>query len=277
MAITQVSGQKVTGSGATIVLTGVTAGNTLILQTGYYRTNTTGVAETVPTDSTGDTWLVGRADIPQAFDSGPAHDLGASIFYLPNATAGTHTVTPEANTSHQQCLSEFSGLMTSASLDQSTSNKSNADTHTSLATGTTATTTQADELVVINHAIGARNGVSNITYTDPVSGFTTLYNQPNDATSVGVLQAYKVLATTGTQTATFNWVSGETFMGSQAVIATFKAAGAAANAPSVNEAVTTAESIAMNVKLMPSLNEAVTAAEAITMHMPISLRMEKLS
>lgn len=218
MAVVKV--QSVTGNGATIVLNGVAAGNALFLQTGYYRAIATGVAEAVPTDSNG-TFLVAQAPSPVNF--GGVNDIGASIFSSVNVAAGTHTVTPQANTAHQQCLSEFSGLVTTTLLDVGANNSSTVQ-HTSLATGTTGTTAQADELVLIGHSMGASAGSTDVGYTDPVSGFTTLFKQPDDATSVAVLQAYKVVASVGTQTATFNWTASEVSMVSQAVIATFKAA-----------------------------------------------------
>lgn len=216
MAVVKV--QSATGNGATIVLNGVATGNCLILQTSYFRSTSTAAAETTPTDSNG-TFAVGIAATPAVWTG---KDTGASIFYESNTASGTHTVTPQANSSHVQSLVEYSGLITSSPLDQATSNKSSAD-HTTLDTGTTGTTAQNDELVIIGHGLAAAGGSADVGYTDPVSGFTTVYRQPDDATSVAALQAYQVISAIGTQTATFNWTAHESDMASQAVIATFKA------------------------------------------------------
>lgn len=214
--------QAVTGSGATLVLTG-TAGNTLIFVDSLFRNPSTGVPEAIPADSNG-TFIVSRAGVPATFSGA---DLGLGIWHQDNILGGTHTVTP--GTGHSNAvLMEFSGL-TSISLDQVNDAKTNSGSQTSQVTGTTPTTTVADELVVIGLGLGAAVGVADVGFTDPVSGFLTTLKVSNDATSVAAFCAYKIISATGTQAATFNWTDNEANQGSHAAIATFKAAATAGN------------------------------------------------
>jgi hypothetical protein len=212
--------QQVTGSGATLVLTGVAAGNLLTLQDSYFRTTSTGVGETVPTDSQG-TWSAASNDAPAT--SAGTDDTGCGVFYQANVAAGTHTVTPQANPFKNATLCEWSGLVTSNVLDVAVSAKTSQGSQTSQTTGTSAATLQADELVLISLGSGAAVGVVDVGFTDPVTGFTTLQKKSDTAASVGTFHAYKVVSATGTQQATFNWTDAEANQGSHAAVVTFKA------------------------------------------------------
>ena len=215
-------GAAVTGNGATIAKASVTAGSLLTLQTAYFRSISTLAAETVPTDSQG-TWSTGAAGQP-GLDS--SHDAGASIFYQANVAAGTHTVTPQANPSKQLCLTEWSGA-TSTPLDGTANAHTDSFSGASQVTGTTATLAQSDELVLIVNCVAAQTGITDIAYTDPVSGFTTLQKTVNDLTSVALFAAYKQAGATTAQSATFNWVDSEPNQFCAGAIATFKATAAA--------------------------------------------------
>mgnify|MGYP000432118435 CR=1 FL=1 len=220
MAITKT--QSTTGNGATVALTSVASGSLLTLQDSYYRAGGSGAGETVPTDTQG-TWSTASSGTPGIALS---QDGGTGIFYQANVASGTHTVTPQANTVHNSTLAEWAGIATSTPFDVGANAKTNASTFTSQVTGTTATTAQADELVLIALSLGAAVGVSNVGFTNPVSGFTSLHVNPNDSTSIATFHAYKVVAATGTQAATFNWTDGEANQYAGANIATFKAAAA---------------------------------------------------
>jgi hypothetical protein len=159
--------------------------------------------------------------VPFAFSGG---DIGVGIFHEQNAAAGTHTVTPQANTSHNSTLAEFSGLVVSGLFDVAKSAGSLVANHTSQVTGTTATTAQASELVVIALCVGAGSGANPMNIVDPVSGFTTLQLVDNDATSVGTHHSFEVIAATGTQSANESWTATEATITSMGCIATFKAA-----------------------------------------------------
>src|ERR1700681_2785506 len=101
MAITKI--QSVTGTGASLVLNGVAAGNMLSFQQSYFRTVSTGLAPATPVDSNG-TFAVPShgADVPLANGSA---DGGSACWYEQNAAAGTHTVNPSSNiNSHSSTL-----------------------------------------------------------------------------------------------------------------------------------------------------------------------------
>ena len=220
MAITKV--QQATSNGATIALTSVASGNSLILCDSYFRATSTGVGETVPTDTQG-TWSIASNGVPGA---GSGFDSGSGIFYQNNVASGTHTVTPQSNSSHNATLSEWSGLSTT-SFDVAANARTNSGSFTSQVTGTTAATAQADEVVLIALGLAAFTGVADVGFTDPVSGFTTIQRVSNDASDIATFHAYKIVAATGTQAATFNWTDSETGQFAGANIATFKAAAAA--------------------------------------------------
>ena len=220
--------QKVTGNGATVVLNGVGAGNALFLLDSWFRTSTTGAAEATPTDSNG-TFHISNANAP-IFISSAAVEAGVGIFDQQGAASGTHTVTPQANSGHNTTLCEFSGLVTSSMFDTGTSAKSVVNNHTSQATGTTPTTAQSDELVLICCAIVAHTGSSNVGWTDPVTTFTTRQIVINSATDIATHHSSKNVAAVSTQTATELWIATEGGIGSMACIATFKASGTTASA-----------------------------------------------
>jgi hypothetical protein len=221
VAITKV--QSTTSNTTSIALSGVTAGNFLVLETSYYRGGSSTTAPTTPSDSNG---TVQVAVAPTAVTDG-SNVGGSAIWYVENTNSGTHTITGlESN--HNSTLTEFSGLATSTSKDQTTSASSTVNAHTSQSTGTTGTTAQASELAVIALCLVSNGGAANVGLTDPVSGYTTLQVVQNDFSDIATQHAYQILSATGTQSATFNWTDNETSELSEACIATFKAAGGAA-------------------------------------------------
>lgn len=222
--------QSVTGNGATLVLNGVVAGNALIYASAYYRITSTGVAEATPTDSNG-TFIASSSDSPAVNAS---QDIGASIFHEENAAAGTHTVTPQANTIHNCSVTEFSGLLTSGILDAANHDTNIAGSQTSQGTGTTQTTVQADELEIIALAILQSMGGNPIGLTDPVAGTTTLKIDQNTVTDLGDQQSFKVLYSIGAKSETFNWTTTDSFTGSYGCIATFLSKDAGAGIASSN-------------------------------------------
>jgi hypothetical protein len=209
--------QSVTGNGATLVLNGVVAGDALIYMSAYFRTISTGVAEPAPADS-GGTFVASSNDSPAIL---AGQDIGASIFHEQNAAAGTHTVTPQANTIHNCSVTEFSGLLTSGILDAASHNSSIVGGQISQDTGTTQITSQADELEVIAFAILQSIGGNPIGLTDPVAGTTTLKIDQNTTTDIGDQQAFRVLYSAGAKSETFNWTTNDGTAGSYGCIATF--------------------------------------------------------
>jgi hypothetical protein len=214
--------QAVTGAGATIALSGVVAGNTLVLLSSFFRSTRTGAAAATPTDSAGGTWLAGVTPAAASFNGG-ANDVGVGIFVLENAAAGTHTATPENASTHHNTLLEFSGLALSGTRDASASGTSASTDHTSRTTGTTGSPAQDEELVLIVHAMAALFGVADVGYTDPVTGYTTEQKVVNDTSDLAMMHAWKLISAAAAQSATFAWTQHEAEMSSQAAILTLKA------------------------------------------------------
>ena len=224
MAIVAV--QTVTGTG-NLTLNGVAAGNLLVAMQSGYRSNTT-TAIAVPTD-TGGTFVGGIAGVGALWFSSTFAVL-VGLFYEVNAASGTHTVTFEANALDNKTLSEFSGMATASVLDVSQAALTSNSDITSQVTGTTGTTAQADELIIIALAAAAPSGANPMGLTNPVSGFTTLQIWDNSLSGLPTFHAYKIVSATGTQSATFNWTAHETNMGAHAAIAAFKGTAAGVNA-----------------------------------------------
>lgn len=212
----------VTGKNTTsITLNGVTAGNTLVLIVGWYRDTGTQAVHPTPIDSSGNTVNVAVSPVP-AHDSGTLHDAGASIFYVTNASAGMHTMTLTAMTANNVTLVEFTPLIAS-SFDVATSALTQGSSgNTTQATGTTASTSTDNELVVIGCTLSnTAAGTNNVGWTLPVAGFTTLQHVDDLSVDLPVNHAWKEVNAIGTQQATFNWSVSNATGYMQASIATF--------------------------------------------------------
>ena len=203
-------------------VTGVTAGNLLTIEFGYYIGGNTTQPST-PTDTNG---TVSVAEAPAGLTPFGTDVTGANIFYVQNANAGIHVITSTVGlgNSGRMTVTEWSGAATSSVLDQHTNASTSGGANTSQSTGTTGTTSQANELVIIALDTSGSPGSSNIGIPSPaVSGFTDLQKGQNTSSDIGFAHAYKIISSTGTQSATFTWTDNTT-NASQAVIATFKAA-----------------------------------------------------
>lgn len=109
---------------------------------------------------------------------------------------------------------EFSGIATSSPLDQTIEADVGASNVTTLSLGPTATTTQSNEVALVNVAI---NGGTNAASSTLDSGFT---NITTSGTLIGV-SGYKVLSSKQTLSATATWVTARR---AQGLILTYKAA-----------------------------------------------------
>jgi hypothetical protein len=219
--------QSVTGTGTVLSLT-TSAGNWLTLMSSAF--NSSGVtAESTAVASVGassKTVLV-QDKLAAALST---QGVLASIFYVENTVAGVHSVTPQnfGAGSQNRTLAEFSGLVTSSSLDVKASANTNNSNHTTQVSSTTASTGQADELIMIACTLAGTPGSAAVGWTDPVSTFTTLQKASNDSTDIAGLHAFKVVSASGTQSATFNWTDASASQTSQALIGAYKAAAAGA-------------------------------------------------
>jgi hypothetical protein len=148
---------------------------------------------------------------------GPSPPAGAVyIFYIANASSksGSQSFTT-SSFNHLLVLAEYSGIATSTPLDQ-TAFAINTETDTTLTTGTTGTTTQADELIVGGVAQSSAMGGS---LTSPTNSFTLV----DTASSVGATVAFvqRIVSSTGTfETSVSSADTGSRSGG----LATFKAA-----------------------------------------------------
>jgi hypothetical protein len=137
-------------SGATattvaVTITGVTAGNHLVVHVGWQDSGSIGCTVSDGTSySTGDSK---RRDATQG--------QSGQVFYLENAGAGSHTVTatfgaPTAVGFRRIRVAEVSGLLTSSSIDKATGqSQTAAGTGTdSVTSGSTATTASANEFLM---------------------------------------------------------------------------------------------------------------------------------
>lgn len=165
-------------------------------------------------DNQGNTWAI---DV-QAADSGSAR---ASVASAKVATAsGTVTVTATlgaAGSYAELVASEFSGLDTSTWVDKTATATAQS---TSPVSGTTATTTVADELVMATVEVSVSS--TDVGLDSPPTGYTNLaLNQDADAT-IALSADYKIVAATGTQAASWGTLTGAWFWGG--CIATYKGA-----------------------------------------------------
>jgi len=151
------------------------------------------------------------------------NNTDVSLWYLENYSgSGAQTYTwsyTAAADSFEVIVAEFSGLATSGSLDRTATNV-NASTSTTVSSGTTGTTTTANELW-----IAALSYDSNTTRT--WSGFTAGFTQDKTEDGVGghgthLSDAYDIVSSTGTASCSATISTAQVNSG---VIATFKQAG----------------------------------------------------
>lgn len=192
----------------------VTAGNTLILHLGWFVS--AAGTETV-TDGT-NTWTLIRRQ-------GPSSNCRLSEWRAYNVAAGSTTVTitpPGTGSDAQIVISEWSGLTTTDPLDVETG--ATTASGTSHATGSTGTTTQNNELVMV--AITHTGSTTTLTQDGTM---TLLHEEENGSAGMPINTAYKSITSTGTQSHT--WSSGANRVGLCGIFTLKEAAAAATSAP----------------------------------------------
>lgn len=151
---------------------------------------------------------------------------GLYIFYRVAQAGDSATVTfaPSVSDSVAAGVIEYSGIVSSSPLDQTASNTTGGNP-TSIATGTTGTTAQASELVVV--VVGPHAGNNHPWVLSSWSaGYTSQIEEPeglNGAASSACHIGDRVVAATGTYSATGTWSPSSSDAG--AAIATFKGTG----------------------------------------------------
>lgn len=213
MAATRVQTKSFNGGGYTTSFnfsftSSVTTGN-LIVITLYHG----GAATASITDSAGNTYT----KLDDSGDSPPYAD--GSTFYAYNVTGGALTITVSSS-DYAYCAGvarEYSGVLnTGDPLDKKAEHLDGGYTK-SHATGTTAATAEANELIVAWYISDSATD----TYT--ISGFSNKVESNNGTYGEAVL-ADKDVSSTGTQSGTF---VGSAYTNGWAGIATFKLASAA--------------------------------------------------
>lgn len=175
---------------------------------------------------------------------------GLYIFYrvVQGGDSATVTFAPSVSDSVAGGVIEYSGLLTASVLDQTAFNTTNAPA-SSLATGTTGTTAQASELVIV--VVGPHAGNNHPWVLSSWSaGYTSQIEEPNGlATAASASSAChigdQIVGATGTYSATGTWSPPSSDAG--AAIATFKGVGGTTHALAATGLVSTSGSAALNV------------------------------
>jgi len=210
--------QVATNSTATATLNNVSQGNFLAIQVASFSP----VAFVTPTvtDSNANQVALVWAGVADPATNGN----GSGIWYVANATAGTHTITaslPAVDTAGGYLtlvVTEWSGIAQVEPLDVY-----GYTVITPIVLGTTLTastsnpTTYPVELVL---AVIENADVSPVALTDPPAGFTSLFGQPDGTTYLVMEASYQITSGTGTPSATWSWTGAATV--AEAAIAAFK-------------------------------------------------------
>lgn len=203
-------------------LTGVTAGNTLVLVVVSTANSVGAAAWPTPTDSSGDAWslVVG----PNANGNSNTDSVKVGVWWRQSASAGTHTLTQSMAVGSIYGTYAFLEVAPCSAVDVSSGTGFG---NTSVTTGSTGsvTTTQANDIVVAGLVTNTSNaGLASTGFTDPPAGYTSVAVAQNTQTDAGAEICYRELSATGSQSVTWTWTNtgnaAETAWAS--VIAAFK-------------------------------------------------------
>jgi hypothetical protein len=238
-----------TSAPGSLTINGVTHGRTLalIISRGGGGSGTSGeAAPAPPTDSTGQTWQMAIGPDSVVAGSQAGYTTQTAIYYLLNAKAGVHVVTPGTGPAGSYWDLTLVQLPACYGLDVT---KSAADTAgpSSLGTGLSAATTVDSELVVASLSVEAATGSASAGITHPATfaGFGGTALNLDDATNTkrGGEASYKTTSNRAVQSASWSWTAGAVDV-AMAVLAAFKLGShgqfAEANAGSVGGAVSVA-------------------------------------
>lgn len=148
-----------------------------------------------------------------------------AIYYVENCAGGAETVTVTngfGSSFAHVAVSEWSGVATSTALDKTAAAIGGGGSHSAYDSGATATTSQADELLI---GLAANFSALTCTWTSPT---TEEYDDATGGASRAMSYAAQVVSATGTYSSTGSYSS--TTVTDQALIATFKQAAAGGSA-----------------------------------------------
>lgn len=197
---------------------------------------------------------------------------GLYIFYrvVVGGDSATVTFTPDHSTAVAAGIIEYSGL-TATPLDKTASNTTGGGS--SIATGTTATTSQADELLLA--VIGPHNPTSGSTFslTGITAGYTAQVSQSglgaNPFNAVGMFAADQIVSATGTQAAT--GTISPNFNDAGAAIATWKAVPGTVHPLAATGLASSSGSMALNVIVVLAAAGLASSSGSATLNVTITL------
>lgn len=192
--VQSVTGTTNGGVSPTPSLTGVTAGNALILFVSG------SISDAVPTEANG-TWVKPTG----GFDSFTGL-LNSSVgcYWIQSAAAGTHALTWAGNSDKSNwVLLEWTPL---TAVDQAPSAVHTNGTPATLSSNILANA-NANDVTFAWVCVAGYTGATNSAITDPPSGFTSLYAQQNTAANRGAEFCYQVTSATGNVQATWNFTA----------------------------------------------------------------------
>ena len=174
---------------------------------------------TAVSDTAGNTW-VKAVDLDEA-----GAPLYGDIWYVKNCAGGANTVsfTESAGFFRQIWVGEYSGIDTTAPLDKTVAALGSAAVHTAFDSGATATTSQADELLVGMVCDGNGNSA---TWTQPST------EQWDDSSARHMSVADEIVSATGTYHAQGTLVNNTA--NEPVLLATFKAAAGGEETPTTH-------------------------------------------
>ncbi|MDE2101732.1 MAG: hypothetical protein KGL39_31085 [Patescibacteria group bacterium] len=208
-------GSASVGSSVTVTLTGVTAGNLIVVIRSAWNNN--GAAGAAPTDSNGTVGTAVNEGVTTAFGGYSQ----TSVYYVASANAGTHTftfTTASGSPVHVTAAEYNYGTGYTYAADQAALNTNAASP---VASGTTAALATTFDLAVAAVAIPGSTGATNAAITDPPSGFTSLFAQQNTASDLGTEHCYAALSSSSAVSTSWSYTSDT--INNTAAIATFKA------------------------------------------------------
>lgn len=214
MAVVQSSGLKQTDNFATgptyNAASNFTAGNTVIITLVHYGAGSTNRVTAISVSGTA------AVKDSEVTDTGATNH--AEIWRATNIAGGSTSVAITVDTGSGQYLScgfeEWDNITTSSPLDQigSTGNT----TSSSPSVTSASNTTQADEVI---YALFLDYAGTNWTSSTPPGSYTESWEEPNGTAHEAGSAAYRVVAATGSQAATFTTGASMSWV---AVMATYK-------------------------------------------------------
>ena len=209
---------SVSGGAGTVVINGVNPADTLILFAG----SAAGPTSNVSAPPSGFT----AANVPTAYVASGL-STNAVIYYNQSPSSGTNSISISfsAGGGGPLVVVEWNGMLSSAlDVTPAASNVTNGGTSgsNSISSGTLSIANEVIFVLLEENTNGT--GTANIGLTDPPAGFASIAASQDSATNAAWGIAYKVVAATTSQTASWTWMeaSGTTTIGSQATLASFK-------------------------------------------------------